>query len=310
MKGPRASLTTPQAVMADHGGELHFWLAWLSGELNRDLEVWFREQAPRDPGLKRDLESIDRPAARVYLHDALEATNYLAPYDPSIPGTATVLPGLEALTGVAVGGDEPVAAALGPGRMARVFRAGAAAAARKVRRLRGDDRDAPRELRRRVGHSLFSLLAEVEVPLPRCDEALEATVLLGHLVGLPAVDHFRRLELWLRELRGPAPGRGCAALDRVLSWLTPELFEMRANEFCFQISFRRYLCSRLKEYCKQRGWRPVGPRYRDLDSAFAQLRRERIGDIIRQALHEAEGEGLAEAKVSSRQVLGLLQAAP
>src|SRR5262249_2950803 len=79
MKGPRASLATPEAVMNAHGGELTFWLAWLSDELKPELCDWFREQARQDPGLRKNLESIDQQSAREQFRSALEATNCLTP---------------------------------------------------------------------------------------------------------------------------------------------------------------------------------------------------------------------------------------
>src|SRR5262245_33350848 len=86
MKSPPANLTTPQAVMRSHGGELTFWLAWLSDELHAETRSWFREQARRDPVLLKDLESIDRPVAREQMRNALEVTNYPARDEGNTPG--------------------------------------------------------------------------------------------------------------------------------------------------------------------------------------------------------------------------------
>src|SRR5262249_31355649 len=154
----------PQAVMRDHGGEVTFWLAWLADELHADLRAWFREQARRDPALGRDLESVDQPAARVQVRDALEATNYLAPHDPGEAAAGEELTGLALKEGLPAGSFGPVFTA-------------------RQRRPSWDE--GRHELHQRVSRNLFQLLEEVEIPLPAGDEVCEATVLLHHLVGLP-----------------------------------------------------------------------------------------------------------------------------
>jgi hypothetical protein len=272
--------------MRDHGGEATFWLAWLADELSAELCAWFRAEARRDPALGKDLESVDQPAARAQLRNALEATNYLAVRDPGAAASG------EELTGLALKEDQLSDAA--PPSTAR----------RRLAR-----REGRQELHQRVSRSLFQLLEEVEIPLPAGDEAREATALLHHLVGLPAVDRFRQLDRWLGEARrrGDKP---LPALDRALRWLTPELFEQDGSDFRARLSFRLFLRCRLKDYCQQRGWRPAGPLYRDLETAFAQLRRERIGQLVYRTIEESSDAGLEEACVSPRQVLQWLQAAP
>jgi hypothetical protein len=290
MQGPRANLTTPQAVMCEHSGELTFWLAWLADELHADLRAWFREQAGHDPVLRKDLESIDQPAAREQLHNALEATNYLTPRDAGPDGGAE-------LTGLA----------LKEGATAETVRERAPPSDARRRATRDAG---PRELRQCVSRSLFLLLDEVEIPLPPSDEVREATALLHHLVGLPAVDRFRQLAGWVHEVRLRAGAEPAPVLDRVLNWLTPELFQTDGPAFRHHLSFRLYLRYRLKDFCKRRGWRPAGPLYRDLDSAFARLERDRIGLIVYQAIEETADVSLQEARVSPHQVLQWLQVAP
>lgn len=293
MIGPKANLTTPQAVMSDHGGELTFWLAWLSGELVDDLCDWFRLQAHTEAALRKDLASIDQPAAREQLRNALEATNYVTPRD----GVRKA--GVEPLTGFALKDEED--------SDTLVDQAGTALSWNDVYPPYREDHQ--RELHRRVSGSLFLLLGEVEVPLP-VDEAGEATILLHHLVGRPSIDRFRQLDRWLNEARRQVETSLLLALDRVLHWLTPELFQSDREGFCYHLSFRLFLRFRLKDYCKQRGWRPAGPRYQDLSTAFANLHRERIGQIVYQAIEESETEALEQARVSPKQVLQWLTVAP
>jgi hypothetical protein len=173
------------------------------------------------------------------------------------------------------------------------------------------------EVYRRVGDSLFKLLAEVEIPLPARDEAGEATRLLQHLVGREAIVHFRALCSWLQSTRArmdlASDPSFFAARDRMLLWLAPECFVTDGRRAHFELSFRLYLRARLKDYCRRKNWQPAGPRYRDLESAFRALDRQRIGDIVREAVEEAaqaEDQAPALVGVPLAQALRWLQAAP
>ncbi len=173
------------------------------------------------------------------------------------------------------------------------------------------------EVYRRVGRSLFRLLAEVEIPLPARDEAGEATRLLQHLVGREAITHFRELTCWLQETRARLDLAGdpsfSPALDRLLLWLAPECFVSDSQRPRFELSFRLYLRVRLKDYCRRKTWQPGGPRYRDLESSFRNLGRQRIGDIVREAVEEAaraDTEPPALVGVPLAQALQWLQVAP
>lgn len=302
MNGPRANLTTTQAVMSAHGGELTFWLAWLSEEIKPEVRDWFRAQAACDPTLRQHLESVDHKPAREQLQLALEATNYLT------PRTDADEAGFEPMTDIALESDlSDSSAHLKQDEISAVLDWGLAYPSHRRRLAKGRGH---RELHRRVSRSLFQLLAEVEVPLPAEEEVRDATVLLHHLAGYSVVDRFRRLDHWLNEARRRACPRADTALDRVLHWLAPELFVLRRDGYSHHLSFRLYLRGRLKDYCRKHGLKPTGPRYYDLDTAFAQLQRARIGQIIYQAIEETADPGLVEAKVAPRQVLQWLQAAP
>ena len=173
------------------------------------------------------------------------------------------------------------------------------------------------EVYRRIGRSLFRLLAEVEIPLPARDEAGEATRLLQHLVGRDAITHFRELTSWLYETRARLDLAGdpslYPALDRLLLWLAPECFVTDGQRPRFEMSFRLYLRSRLKDYCRRKNWKPGGSRFRDLHTAFCSLDRQRIGEIVREAVEEAarsDTEAPALVGVPLAQALQWLQAAP
>jgi hypothetical protein len=175
-------------------------------------------------------------------------------------------------------------------------------------------RKAEGEVYRRVSRSLFRLLEAVGVPLPAADEAGEATRLLRHLAGPEAVRHFYALHHGLREARARMDLAGDPslydALDRLLLWLTPECFVTTDKGAAYQLSFRLYLRARLKDYCRRKGWRPAR-KDGDLEAAFRALDRERIGEVVRDAVQEVvHAEAAAPAGVEPLQVLQWLKAAP
>ena len=135
-------------------------------------------------------------------------------------------------------------------------------------------------------------------------------VIYSHKAHAQAAERQARLDRWLNEARLHSAAGAAVALDRVLHWLVPELFAADRAGFCQHLSFRLYLRGRLKDYCRKRELKPAGPRYHDLETAFAHLERARIGQIVYQAIEETAEPGLEEAKVSSRQVLQWLQVAP
>ncbi len=173
------------------------------------------------------------------------------------------------------------------------------------------------EVYRRIAGSLFKLLAAVDIPLPARDESGEATRLLQHLVGRQALAHFRDLTCWLHDTRArmdlASDPSFYTARDRLLLWLAPECFLTDGERARFELSFRLYLRARLKDYCRRQGWHPAGPAARDLETAFRALDRQRIGDIVREAVEEAaraEEQPAALVGVPLAQALQWLQAAP
>jgi hypothetical protein len=284
--------TTPQTIIAAHGGEAPFWLAWLRGELDADVQAWFRRQAEHDAALRKDLRSIEQPhgsgystrAARAEVRNALEASNYLT---ESSDGQAELPRGLA--TFVEAEQTETDLALAGRGKDRKE------AVGREVNQA---------ELRRRIRSGLFALLEEVEIQVPPDEEAREGTRLLEHLVGLPAVSKFLQLQRLQQGAGLPHP----PLRDRLLHALAPELFARGGEGFRYRLSFRLFLRSRLQHYCRQRGWLPGGPRYRDLPSAFAALSRERIGTRLRGML--AARELFQAAGVPCRHLAALLETTP
>jgi hypothetical protein len=286
---PRSPLASPRAVITAHGGELAFWLAWLRGELEEDLQGWFRQQAESDTELRQDLRSIEQPhgagystrSARAEIRNALEAVNYLTDNRDGDPATRPALFAFEEAQTVT-----DLAHEAGGRKDASVREANHA------------------ELRRRIRSGLFALLEEVEIHVPPADEASEGTRLLEHLVGLPAVSKFHQLcQLQARAVCGRPTLR-----DRLLRALAAELFAQQGGHFCQRLSFRLFLRSRLQHSCRQQGWLPAGPRYRDLPAAFAALSRERIGTLVRGML--SAREVFQAAGVPCQQLAILLDSAP
>jgi hypothetical protein len=96
--------------------------------------------------------------------------------------------------------------------------------------------------------------------------------------------------------------------QRLLRELAAPLFALDGERLRAQLSFRLFLRARLQHACRRRGWLPLGPRYRDLSSAFASLSRERIGTLVRGVL--AERELFQSAGVPCQQLAVLLEAVP
>ncbi len=293
--GPRRreAQTTPQTIIAAHGGEVPFWLAWLRGELDADLQAWFRRQAEQDAALQNDLRSLEQPhgsgysirAARTDVRNALEAGNYLV--ESSEGGQADLSRSRATLEEAEQTETDLALAGQSKGRKT--------AAGREVHQA---------ELRRRIRSGLFALLEEVEIQVPPDEETREGTRLLEHLVGLPAVSKFVQLQ----RLQQCAGLTHATLRERLLRALAPELFARAGEGFRYRLSFRLFLRSRLQHYCRQRGWLPAGPRFRDLPTAFAALSRERIGTRLRGML--AARDVFQSAGVPCRQLTALLETAP
>lgn len=290
----RDPLVTPRDAIASHGGEVPFWLAWLRGELDADLQGWVRQRAEQDPELRNDLRSIEQPhssgystrAARAEVRNALEAGNYLVEAPPPTAG----LPGAFALCDFEEQTETDLV----------LSRTGTAIG----RKGHPQDEANAAELRRRIRTGLFALLEEVEITVPPAEEVREGTQLLEHLVGLSAVSRF----LQLQQLQARATGSHPSLHDRLLRVLVPELFAKEGERFRYRLSFRLFLRSRLQHCCRNRGWLPAGPRFRDLPSAFAALSRERIGALVRGML--AARDVFQAAGIPCQHLTVLLETAP
>jgi hypothetical protein len=286
----RSPLATPAAVIADHGGEAPFWLAWIHGDLAPPLQEWVREQGEHDLSLARDLRSVEQPdgqgfttrPARELLAAALEAYGYLVTAGPD-PDEAD---DGEPLTAVAGREDE---------------------LSDLTRPVKGGERASrePTRARELLRPALFDLLEAVEVPVPPADQVAEGNRLLTELVGPEALGHFHSLAAVARDVRRRAARGDLPALYRVLRGLAPGLFD--AERYREQLSYRLYLRARLKRYCRRRGWQPAGPRYRTLSAAFAVLSRKQIGRIIARMQQAPWPHGRAEAREQWR--VGLCLAA-
>src|SRR5262249_11118595 len=147
------------------------------------------------------------------------------------------------------------------------------------------------------------LFAELEIVLPGDNEAHKATLLLDHLAGPEAVEHFRRLVDWLEQARARHRDEEPSALDRVLRWLAPELLPDAGATANTQLRFGLFLRAHFKRYAEDHGWQPQGRRYPDLDAAFDHLTRERIGELARAALQECESHAATDAEEGSMELL-------
>jgi hypothetical protein len=330
-------LTTVAAVVRDHGGDEAFWSAWVLDELSPVVRDWVRGQAADDPALRRDLASIDSPSARDEVRQALEAAYYLVrpgaagsfgtvrkaecpggspaavkvtrprPHPAADPGGS--LP-LDELTALVEQDDaaQKAAAAVPESRARRPVReeVGPAPPAKPIVHR-------PGRVYRYLQQALFRLLEELELSLTKGAEAREATCLLRHLVGPESVSRFRGLTRWLETARDRAAAEDPPALDRLLGWLTPELFERGPGGYARQPSFRLYLRALFRRYAEANNLTPSGPRHADLDDAFAGLTRERIGELVREAVtgsaEPAAVEDDAVLDAEARQVLEGVQLA-
>jgi hypothetical protein len=293
VRGRRDARATPQAVIAAHGGEVPFWLAWLRGELDADLQAWVRQQAEHDAELRDDLRRIEQQhgsgystrAAHAEVRDVLEAGNYL-----------TESPG---------GGTSDVPHTLASFEGGEQTETDLLLSDQGVNRKESAGREANQgELRRRIRSGLFALLEEVEIHVPPAEEAREGTRLLEYVVGLPALSKFVQLQ----RLQQHSRCSHASLRDRLLQTLAPEFFAREGEGFRYRLSYRLFLRSRLQHFCRRRGWLPAGPRYRDLPTAFAALSRERIGTLLRGLL--ASREVFQAAGVPCQHLAALLETAP
>jgi hypothetical protein len=272
-----------------HGGELMFWLKWVDGRIDSHVRHELLEAARRDADLHSTIKSLEVPDVRTQVRCALEATNYLTPGSPTRgdeDDSTSMILGQQSPSAPRqelIGGAEELT--YGVISQPSPRRAPATAS-------RGSsDRSG---VYARVQQALGRLLAEVDIVLPSRGESFEATRLLHHLVGDESVNHFRTLHNWLREARrrrASSNAKSLSALDRLLAWVAPECFATAPRA---ELSFRLFLRSRFKAYCRAQGWRPSGQKYATLELAFRDLDRSRIGELIRDAMREANADPTSE----------------
>ena len=138
-----SDLASPRTVIEAHGGEVTFWLAWLRGELDDDLQAWFRQQAEKDAELRQDLRSIEQPhgagystrSARAELRNALEAVNYLT---ENHGGVAAARPALLAFEEVQTETDLAMAVQSSGRKVAPAREANQAELRRRIRSIQRD----------------------------------------------------------------------------------------------------------------------------------------------------------------------------
>lgn len=197
---------------------------------------------------------------------ALEATNYLSEHRAAVPSSAGR--GRATMTELAIGGRSASERAL---------------------------RAAQSQVRQQVHRALNSLLAEVRIEVPHEPAARASNRvcdLLRRVVGHAAFQRFRDLYEWLeRDVRRRDPA---LPFMRLLAWMAPELLERHhRGPWRFQLSYCLYLRSLLKDHCRREGWRLASPGAPEqdahadaasFDAAFDALDRERIGQIVAQAV--------------------------
>jgi hypothetical protein len=277
-----------KAIYRLHGGEMMFWLKWVDGRIDPAIRHELLAWSCEDGLLHSTIESLQGPDVRTQLRYALEATNYLTPGSPTQKdeddSTSMILgqqpPSVprDHLVGNAEELTYGVIAQSSPRRAPATASRGAS------------DRSG---VYARVKLALGRLLAEVDIVSPMLKESFEAKRLLHHLVGDESVNHFRTLHNWLRAARRRAASnaKSLSMLDRLLAWAAPECFASTPRS---ELSFRLFLRSRLKAYCRAQGWRPTGQKYATLELAFRDLDRSRIGELIRDAMREANADPTSE----------------
>src|SRR5262245_14633953 len=223
-------LLTLQAVIEDHGGALTFWLAWIHGEVEPQVQDWVRTLAGQDSELRRDLDSVDAPAARNSLRYALQAHDLLAEATRPSVGRRHFEGGKSLTASVMDEDPSELTDLAGP----------------EGRHREGEGmRPAIWALVRRA---LFALLDEVEIRVPAATQAREGSALLAHLAGREAVRAFRKLHSRIEKLRRVRAENHPPLLSRLLGELTPNLFVAGDKGFRYHLSYRLYLKARLGDW--------------------------------------------------------------
>jgi hypothetical protein len=277
-----------KAIHKLHGGEMMFWLKWVDGRIDPAIHLELLEWACQDVDIHSTIKSLEVHDARAQVRCALEATNYLT------PGSHTQKDDDDS-TSMILGQQAPFVPRDQRNGNAEELTYGVIAPPAPRRSPATPSRGSSDRsgVYARVQQALGRLLAEVDIVLPLRGESFEATRLLHHLVGDESVNHFRTLHNWLcaARCRISSNAKSLSMLDRLLAWVAPECF---ATDPRAELSFRLFLRSRLKTYCRAQGWRPTGQKYATLELAFRDLDRSRIGELIRDAMREAYTDPTSE----------------
>jgi hypothetical protein len=257
-------------LVADYDGELPFWNAWVMGDVSPRVKQAFRAEAKSRPALQADLESIERKKgarfttehAQAYLRNALEAVVYLT--DKPAPWD---LEGVPDITEVAFTPTDEAEAALAAW----------------------------------VRSAVFPLWSELDLPEPRPeDESRFGSEVYRALVSGPQINRFLELDNWLIDIREWCMEANPRALERLLRWLAPKLFEashQSPHQFQYRLSYRLMLRATLKHYCRRNGIRPTGRKHPDLEIAFDRLSFERMGVLLKQVFDSPPALASAQEEI-------------
>ncbi len=245
-------------AVADYGGELPFWNAWILGDVPPRVMRAVRAEGKRRSALLADIDSVDlQRRSEAELRDALEAVVYLTDrqvnYDPgSLPEITEMV--------------------FTPTDKARI------------------------DLNYRIREAVFALWDELDLPVPAGDVRF-GTELYRILVSAAQINRFLYLHHWLEHRRDSTSDQSPLALDRVLRWLTPNLFVEAppgsTEKFRYRLSFRLMLRAALKRFCRTGRFRPTGLKHPDLETAFERLSYERLGELLK-AIFDLAEQGLSD----------------
>lgn len=250
-------------VFASHpGGEDGFWAAWAAGRVGSEVRGWTGRHAA-ELGVEAEIALAEVGRIR----HAARAEALKSPDDRWERRLA-----LEAL----------VLATPGPGRITEL----ASGLPFEVA-----------QLRERIRAALFDLLADdLDIDLATVgSEAEVGTRLIRALFHdlTPEEDDppvsFAEIRDWLARFRhraaDPAP---LDPVEAAVARLAGPYLERRPDapeRYRYEPSFRLFVRSRLKAFCRAEGWQPrpatTGGRFHSLDAAFAALSRQRIGAALR-----------------------------
>jgi hypothetical protein len=263
-------------AVADYGGELPFWNAWVLGDVPPRVKNAVRAEGERWPALKADVESVDprkesSPTPEGELRNANEAVIYLT--DRPVKYEQGSLPDI----------TETV---LTPAGLSKS------------------------QLDHWLRDAVLPLWSELDLPVPT-DDVRFGTEVYHTLVSGTQINRFLDLHHWLETRRDLPSDQSPLALERVLRWLTPQLFEAAPespDKFRYRLSFRLMLRAALKRFCRTGRFRPTGRIHPDLETAFERLSYERLGELLREMFDSAprlaSDQGGQLARASSQLAAG------